>query len=34
MKDYGQVLELSEITLDDCINLYKVGKRILLEEGE
>lgn len=24
MKNYGQVLELDEITLNDCLNLYKV----------
>ena len=26
MTNYSQVLELDEITLEDCLNLFKTGK--------
>lgn len=33
MTNYSQVLELDEITLEDCMNLFKHGKAILIEDG-
>ena len=33
MTNYSQVLELDEITLEDCLNLFKTGKIILIEDG-
>lgn len=33
MTNYSQVLELDEITLEDCMNLFKCGKTILIEDG-
>lgn len=29
MNNYGQVLELDEITLNDCLNLYKKGITVI-----
>ena len=32
--NYGQVLELDEITLDDCDTyLYGLGKRVVINDG-
>ena len=28
-----EVLELDEITLEDCLNLFKTGKIMLIEDG-
>lgn len=33
MTNYSQVLELDEITLEDCMNLFKYGKTTLIEDG-
>ena len=33
MTNYSQVLELDEITLEDCMNLFKYGKTMLIEDG-
>ena len=32
MTNYSQVLELDEITLEDCMNLFKCGKTTLIED--
>ena len=34
MTNYSQVLELDEITLEDCLNLFKTGKIMLIEVVE
>lgn len=34
MMDYGQVLELDEVTLEDRLNLYNAKKRILIKDGK
>lgn len=36
MKNYGQVLELDEITLNDCLNLYAKNKNmtIIINDGK
>ena len=31
--DYDTVIELSEVTLEDCMNLFKYGKTTLIEDG-
>ena len=33
MTNYSQVLELDEITLEDCMNLFKYCKATLIEDG-
>lgn len=33
MTNYSQVLELDEITLEDCMNLFKYDKATLIEDG-
>ncbi len=33
MTNYSQVLELDEITLEDCMHLFKYGKTTLIEDG-
>lgn len=32
--NYDQVLELREITKEDCDNLYRMGKRVIINDGE
>ena len=33
MNNYGQVLELDELTLNDCLNLYKKGITVVINDG-
>ena len=32
--NYEQVVELSEVTLEDCLNLYNVRKRVVINDGK
>ena len=34
MKNYGQVLELDEITLNECLNLYAKNMTVIINDGK
>ena len=32
--DYGDVIELKDLTLEDCMNLYEHGYEIVIRDGQ
>lgn len=34
MKNYGQILELDEITSNDCLNLYTKNMTVIINDGK
>ena len=32
--DYGDVVELDNLTLEDCINLYHSGYEVVIKDGQ
>lgn len=32
--DYGDVIELSNLTLEDCVNLYEHGYEVITKNGQ
>lgn len=32
--DYGDVVELRDLTIEDCVNLYEHGYEIVIKDGQ
>lgn len=32
--DYGDVIELKDLTIEDCVNLYEHGYEIVIKDGQ